>query len=315
MFRFGKARTAMSAPAKPASSSASASPASGTTAPTGPATGTRPGLVLLLSAGTTFIAFLDTTVVNVAFPDLAESFPGDRVSDLSRVVSSYAVLFAALLTPAGRITDAFGRKRVFLLSIAGFTVASALCATAPNLPWLITARALQGAAAAGMIPAALGLLLATTPAAGLAAAIGVWGAAGSMATAAGPALGGRAGQRLRLALGLPHQRAGRHPPGGGRYTRPAGTRRHRPAAARPLGHTRRHLGHRPARPGAHQGQRLGLGLHGDPRQHGRRRTTGLPGAGAVHPPGGARRRDRPVPQPHLRGGLGERILRGAPGGE
>ena len=150
----------------------------------------RPGLVLLLTAGATFVAFLDTTVVNVAFPDLATSFPGDRVSDLSWVVSSYAVLFAALLTPAGRIADAFGRKRVFLLSLAAFTASSALCAAAPDLPWLITGRALQGAAAAGMIPAALGLLLSTTPPARLPAAIGAWGAAGSMASAAGPALGG-----------------------------------------------------------------------------------------------------------------------------
>ncbi|MFG1807246.1 DHA2 family efflux MFS transporter permease subunit [Streptomyces sp. NPDC049040] len=150
----------------------------------------RPGVVLLLSAGATFIAFLDTTVVNVAFPDLARSFPADRVSDLSWVVSSYAVLFAALLTSAGRIADAFGRKRLFLSSLAGFTVASALCACAPGLPWLIAARALQGATAAGMIPAALGLLLATTPPQRLPAAIGAWGAAGSLATAAGPALGG-----------------------------------------------------------------------------------------------------------------------------
>ncbi|NJP47458.1 DHA2 family efflux MFS transporter permease subunit [Actinacidiphila epipremni] len=151
---------------------------------------TRPGVVLLLSAGATFIAFLDTTVVNVAFPDLAASFPTDRVPDLSWVVSSYAVLFAALLTPAGRIADALGRKKLFLSSLAGFTLASALCAAAQNLPLLITARALQGATAAGMIPAALGLLLATTPPRRLPAAIGAWGAAGSMATAAGPALGG-----------------------------------------------------------------------------------------------------------------------------
>lgn len=142
-------------------STSPAPPAAGQPSPSG--TGVRPGVVLLLSAGATFIAFLDTTVVNVAFPDLARSFPADRVSDLSWVVSSYAVLFAALLTPAGRIADAFGRKRLFLSSLAGFTVTSALCACAPNLPWLITARALQGATAAGMIPAALGLLLATTP--------------------------------------------------------------------------------------------------------------------------------------------------------
>ncbi|WUH94260.1 DHA2 family efflux MFS transporter permease subunit [Streptomyces sp. NBC_00433] len=174
----------MSSPASTSSAPPAADP------PSAGGTGARPGVVLLLSAGATFIAFLDTTVVNVAFPDLAAGFPGDRVSDLSWVVSSYAVLFAALLTPAGRIADAFGRKKLFLSSLAGFTVASALCACAPDLPWLITARALQGATAAGMIPAALGLLLATTPPQRLPAAIGAWGAAGSMATAAGPALGG-----------------------------------------------------------------------------------------------------------------------------
>ncbi len=182
----------------PAGSSSPSAPAAGTSAgpesaarpPAGGSSPARPGTVLLLSAGATFIAFLDTTVVNVAFPDLAESFPADKVSDLSWVVSSYAVLFAALLTPAGRIADAFGRKKLFLASLTGFTLTSALCAVAQNLPLLITARALQGATAAGMIPAALGLLLATTPPQRLPAAIGAWGAAGSMATAAGPALGG-----------------------------------------------------------------------------------------------------------------------------
>jgi MFS family permease len=76
---------------------------------------------------------------NVALPDLARSFPAAGVSDPSWVVSSYAVLVAALLTPAGRIADALGRKRVFLPSPAAFTAASALCAAAPGLPWLIAA--------------------------------------------------------------------------------------------------------------------------------------------------------------------------------
>src|SRR5690242_998630 len=109
-------RTAMSSsssvPAVPASPAAPVVPPSATPAAApaarapDPAGGVRAGLVLLLTAGATFIAFLDTTVVNVAFPDLARSFPGDRVSDLSWVVSSYAVLFAALLTPVGRLADA-----------------------------------------------------------------------------------------------------------------------------------------------------------------------------------------------------------------
>jgi len=180
-------------PSRPSPAAAPAAPApSDPQDRTGPdATGAvRAGAVLLLTAGATFVAFLDTTVVNVAFPDLARSFPSDGVSDLSWVVSSYAVLFAALLTPVGRLADAFGRRRVFLVALTVFTAASALCAAAPNLSWLVAARAVQGAAAAGMIPAALGLLLAATPPAGLAAAIGAWGAAGSLATAAGPALGG-----------------------------------------------------------------------------------------------------------------------------
>ncbi|MGW5352337.1 DHA2 family efflux MFS transporter permease subunit [Streptomyces sp. NPDC004031] len=178
-----------SGPSAPATAASAGREGAATTPPDG-GSPAKPGTVLLLSAGATFIAFLDTTVVNVAFPDLAASFPQDKVSDLSWVVSSYAVLFAALLTPAGRIADAFGRKKLFLISLTGFTLTSALCAAAQNLPLLITARALQGATAAGMIPAALGLLLATTPPQRLPAAIGAWGAAGSMATAAGPALGG-----------------------------------------------------------------------------------------------------------------------------
>ncbi|GGO95453.1 MFS transporter [Wenjunlia tyrosinilytica] len=149
-----------------------------------------PATVMLITAGATFMAFLDTTVVNIAFPDLRRSFPDVAVSDLSWVVSSYAVLFAALLTTAGRLADTLGRRRIFLISISAFTVASALCAAAPTIEFLVASRALQGAAAAGMIPAALGLLLAEVPAERLASAVGAWGASGSLATAAGPSLGG-----------------------------------------------------------------------------------------------------------------------------
>lgn len=186
------ATSSSASPAASGSASGSASPPARAGGPpqSGGRAGPRHGTVLLLTAGATFVAFLDTTVVNVAFPDLAKSFPADRVSDLSWVVSSYAVLFVALLTPAGRIADALGRKKLFLASLAGFTLASALCALAQDLPLLIAARALQGGMAAGMSPAALGLLLAATPRERLPAALGVYGAAGSMATAAGPALGG-----------------------------------------------------------------------------------------------------------------------------
>jgi len=150
----------------------------------------NPKAVLLLTAGATFMAFLDVTVVNIAFPALRESFPDTPITDLTWIVSGFGVAFAALLTPAGRLADVIGRRRVFVASLALFTASSALCAVATGYEMLLIARIIQGIAAAGMIPAALGLVLASTPAEHRAAAVGVWGAAGSMAAAAGPSLGG-----------------------------------------------------------------------------------------------------------------------------
>src|SRR3954471_6229217 len=94
----------------------------------------RPGLVLLIASVATFLDFLDVTVVNIAFPNLQSHFPHATLSELSWVVTGYAVVFAALLTPAGRIADAVGRKRVFLTGVGAFTVASAASAAAPSVP-------------------------------------------------------------------------------------------------------------------------------------------------------------------------------------
>jgi EmrB/QacA subfamily drug resistance transporter len=150
----------------------------------------RPGLVLLIASVATFLDFLDVTVVNIAFPNLQSHFPHATLSELSWVVTGYAVVFAALLTPAGRIADAVGRKRVFLTGVGAFTLASAASAAAPSVPLLIAARAAQGGAAAITIPAALGLVLAVTPEERRTAAIGLWGAAASISAIVGPTLGG-----------------------------------------------------------------------------------------------------------------------------
>jgi EmrB/QacA subfamily drug resistance transporter len=150
----------------------------------------RPGLVLLVASVATFLDFLDVTVVNIAFPNLQEHFPTTTLSELSWVVTGYAVAFAALLTPAGRVADVIGRKRVFLAGVAAFTAASALSAAAPSVGVLVAARGLQGAAAAATIPAALGVLLAATPPERRTTAIGVWGAAASISAIVGPTLGG-----------------------------------------------------------------------------------------------------------------------------
>lgn len=146
--------------------------------------------VLAIACVATFLAYLDVTVVNVAFPDLQRDFPGVGISALSWVVSGYAVAFAALLAPAGRFADVVGRRRVFLGGVAVFTLGSALSAFAPSIAVLIGARTLQGLAAAAMIPSALGLVLMSTAPGKRSVAIGLWGAAGSIATAVGPTLGG-----------------------------------------------------------------------------------------------------------------------------
>ncbi|QMU75762.1 DHA2 family efflux MFS transporter permease subunit [Streptacidiphilus sp. PB12-B1b] len=147
-------------------------------------------LALVVASGATFLAVLDTTVVNVAFPSLRSDFRTEPLSHLTWVITAYTVVFAALLAVAGRVADILGRRRLFLISTSLFTVASLLSGVSPNLPTLVAARTLQGIAAAGMIPAALGLVLAHTAPARRAAAIGVWGAVGSMAAAVGPSLGG-----------------------------------------------------------------------------------------------------------------------------
>lgn len=154
-----------------------------------PARSSTPAAPLAIASAATFVAFLDVTVVNIALPDLQRDFASSSLVALSWVVAIYGVLFAALLTPAGRLADALGRTRVFLAGFAGFTLTSALCALAPSVATLIAARALQGASAAFMIPSALAIVLAVTPPEKRAQAVGLWGATTSVAAAAGPIVG------------------------------------------------------------------------------------------------------------------------------
>ncbi|MFC6013272.1 MFS transporter [Nocardia lasii] len=148
------------------------------------------GRTLAVAAGAAFIAFLDLSVVNIAFPTIAQSYPDTATGTLTWIVSGYAIAFAALLTPAGRLADVLGRRRLFALALAGFAVTSLLCGFAPDAAWLIAGRVLQGVAAAFMVPAALGLVLEATPREKIGAAIGAWSAAGGFAAVVGPALGG-----------------------------------------------------------------------------------------------------------------------------
>src|SRR3954454_13661847 len=102
-----------------------------------------------------FVAFLDTTIVNIAFPDISASFAGSGRDALSWVLDGYFVVIAALLVPAGGLADRFGHRRILLLGVAAFPAASLLCALAPSLSLLIVFRVLQGVAAAMIAPASL----------------------------------------------------------------------------------------------------------------------------------------------------------------
>jgi len=192
-------------------------------------------LALFVASGATFLAVLDTTVVNIAFSDLRVDFPDASLSQLTWVVTSYTVMFAALLAVAGRVADVVGRKKLFLWSTLLFTLASVLSGFAVGVPMLVGARALQGVAAAGMIPSALGLVLQHTPPARRQVAVGVWGAVGSMAAAVGPSLGGllvdvwgwRSVFLINLPIGLAivaiSARLADDAPSGRRYPDPVGT--------------------------------------------------------------------------------------------
>lgn len=146
--------------------------------------------VTLTASGGTFLAMLDSTVTNLAVPSLHHDFPSATVADLSWVISGYAVMFAALLAPSGRLADVLGRRRLFVLGIGLFTLASLLCALSPTLLTLIITRVLQGAGAAAMIPASLAVLLLDGPADRRASSIGVWSATSALAAAVGPSVGG-----------------------------------------------------------------------------------------------------------------------------
>jgi EmrB/QacA subfamily drug resistance transporter len=137
-----------------------------------------------------FLAFLDATIVNIAFPDISSSFSGSGRDALSWVLDGYFVVIAALLVPAGGLADRFGHKRVFLLGVAGFTAASLLCAVAPSLELLIAFRVVQGVGAAMIAPTSLALVLDAFPPERRAAGVGIWGAAAAAAAAVGPTLGG-----------------------------------------------------------------------------------------------------------------------------
>jgi EmrB/QacA subfamily drug resistance transporter len=135
------------------------------------------------------IASLDATVVGIALPRIGKDFH-TGVASLQWVVTAYTLTLAAFLLLGGTLGDRFGRKKVFLVGVVWFAVASALCALAPTAGVLIGARALQGIGGALLTPGSLAILQASFSPDDRSRAIGAWSGLGGLASAAGPLVGG-----------------------------------------------------------------------------------------------------------------------------
>ena len=135
------------------------------------------------------MAFIDGTVVNVALPAIQRQMNASS-ADAQWVMESYALFLAALLLIGGALGDRFGRRRVFMLGVALFTLASVGCALASDVGLLIGARAVQGIGAALLVPGSLALISAAYPQAERGAAIGTWSGFSGITAAIGPVIGG-----------------------------------------------------------------------------------------------------------------------------
>jgi EmrB/QacA subfamily drug resistance transporter len=143
-------------------------------------------LAAILGSG---VAFLDSTVVNVALPKIGDDL-GGGLSGLQWTLDGYLLTLSALLLLGGALGDEYGRKRMFIFGLVWFTVASVLCGIAPNIGALIGARALQGVGGALLVPGSLALITASFHEDDRGAAIGAWSGLTGVATAIGPFLGG-----------------------------------------------------------------------------------------------------------------------------
>ncbi|MGC1483202.1 MAG: DHA2 family efflux MFS transporter permease subunit [Candidatus Acidiferrum sp.] len=149
----------------------------------------NPWIIAVAVMLSTFMEVLDTTVVNVSLPHIAGSLSA-TVEEATWTLTSYLVANAIILPLTGWLSNFFGRKRMLMLSVTGFTIASFLCGLAPSLPFLIVCRIIQGACGGGLQPISQAILLESFKPEDRGKAMGFWGLGIVVAPMLGPVLGG-----------------------------------------------------------------------------------------------------------------------------
>jgi len=170
------------------------------------AAASRKRLVLIAAILGTTVVTVDSTVVNVALPSIADDL-GGGLAGQQWTANAYLVTLSSLILIGGSLGDLFGARRVFMLGVGGFGITSLFCAVAPTIELLVIARALQGVFGALLTPAALAVIVATFPPGERGRAVGAWTAWGGMGTVLGPLIGGQlvdsASWRWIFAINIP----------------------------------------------------------------------------------------------------------------
>jgi EmrB/QacA subfamily drug resistance transporter len=149
----------------------------------------RKWLVLAIISFSLFMILLDVTIVNIALPSIMNDFKVS-LSSIEWILNVYVLVFAALLLTLGKLGDLFGRKRLFMIGLAIFTLASLGCGLSPNLIILLIGRGIQAVGAAAMMPATLSIVNVEFDKNQRGLALGIWGAVAGGANALGPIIGG-----------------------------------------------------------------------------------------------------------------------------